>query len=102
MIDAVKAGKRALEIFESGVCCSEAVVYAIAETKELGNAILYTKMSSGLCGGMGLELACGVLTGGACAIGLYLGRNSLEEVPAVKCSTISKHLAAAFTEHYSA
>ncbi|MDR2870657.1 MAG: C-GCAxxG-C-C family protein [Deferribacteraceae bacterium] len=93
-------GLRAAEIFKTGVCCSESIVHTFAEDVDPENAMKYTRMSSGLCGGMGCAAVCGVVTGGACAIGLYFGRDNIEEAQAVKCSTISKLFVKAFQDEF--
>ena len=95
-LDSQKTAARAKEIYTNGLCCSEAIVYALAEAKNPEKAIDYMKMASGLCGGMGVESACGVVTGGACGIGIYLGRDSLEKAQEVKCSGISKQFVNGF------
>ena len=101
MLDGKKLGERAREIFETGVCCSEAVVCAIAEALDPENTMAYVKMSSGLCGGMGVASVCGVVTGGSCAIAIALGRTSLTEEPAVKCSTITKNFFNVFEAEFT-
>ncbi len=97
MLSADKISERAVELYMGGICCSEAIVYAFAEAAGK-NAEEYMKIASGLCGGMGCAENCGVVTGGACAIGMFLGRDSLTETPKKKCSTISKEYVALFRE----
>ena len=95
MLTVNKISERAMELYLKGICCSEAIVYAFAE--EAGkNAAEYMKLASGLCGGMGSGENCGAVTGGACAIGIYLGRDTLSGVPAKKCSSISKEFVSLF------
>ena len=92
-----KISERAVELYLSGVCCSEAIVYAFAEMAGK-DAEEYMKMASGLCGGMGSGENCGVVTGCACAIGMYFGRSSLTKAPEKKCSAISKEFVSLFRQ----
>ncbi len=68
-----------------GFCCSQIIVQLALraqgrENQELARAL------SGLCRGLGASRetgcgACGILTGGACALALYTGRGTLGEEP---------------------
>jgi C_GCAxxG_C_C family probable redox protein len=100
-IDADSVARRASEIYASGVCCSESVVYAFAEIYDPENVHKYLRMASGLCGGMGTAATCGIVTGGACVIGMFLGRDSIEETPLLKCSSISKVYYKMFLEKFN-
>lgn len=99
-MDEKKIAKRAKEIFVNGVCCSEAIVYAVAEEYDPDFAPKYMKMASGLCGGVGVGDLCGIITGGACAIGIVLGRESLSEPQKIKCSLISQNMAKRFKAEF--
>ena len=101
MLDGKKLGQRAREIFETGVCCSEAVVCAVAEVLEPENKMKYVRMASGFCGGMGVGSVCGVVTGGACAIAIAFGRRDLTEEPKPKCADIVKHFYKAFEDEFT-
>ena len=95
MLNAKNISEKVSDIYNRGLCCSEAIVYVFAE--EAGkNAAEYMKMASGLCGGMGIGDICGAVTGGVCAIGIYLGRDSVSTAPQKKCSALSKEFISIF------
>jgi hypothetical protein len=59
-----------------GYCCSQILVLLALEAQGLEDA-LAVRAASGLCNGLGQSGACcGILTGGCCALGLYLGKGS--------------------------
>lgn len=70
-MDAAQRGK---EIFESGYCCSESVLMAVAEKRGIKSELI-PKIATGFCGGFSRTSGpCGALAGGIMAIGLFFGR----------------------------
>jgi hypothetical protein len=59
-----------------GYCCSQILVMLALEAQGLEDP-LAVRAVSGLCNGLGqCGSCCGILTGGCCALGLYLGKGS--------------------------
>jgi len=68
-----------IELVQQGFHCSEILLFMGLEAKGLENPDLIRTMSA-LAGGIGFSgEVCGALTGGACLMGLYLGRGKPEE-----------------------
>jgi len=64
----------AVELFEAGHACSQAILAAFADRFDLSRDVAL-KMASSLAGGMGGQgLACGAVTGALLVIGLHSGR----------------------------
>ena len=91
---------RAKTLYSNGLCCSESIIVAFAETVKVDNPNTLMKASSGLCGGLGYGELCGALSASACGLGLYFGRYDIENAPKIKCSMLSKELAAAFKDKF--
>ena len=67
------------KLAKEGFCCSQIMVLMDLREKNIDNPELM-KALSGLCGGMGASgNTCGVLSGGACLLGLYGGKGKPEE-----------------------
>ena len=75
---------KAVEIFNSGACCSQAVFCAFAE--ELGMPLdMAMKTSAGLGGGVGrMREVCGAVTGAVLALGLKYGPDKAAVYPHVQ------------------
>ena len=73
----MSTAKLALEIFDSGLTCSEAV--AIAGMKRLGRqSDLVPRIATGFGGGLSrTKSVCGALTGGVLALSAAFGRDKL-------------------------
>ena len=68
------AVKRSREFFESGFCCAESVLMAVAERMGIESDLI-PKIATGLCAGMSKTSSrCGALTGGVLALGMIYGR----------------------------
>ncbi|WP_371380650.1 DVU_1555 family C-GCAxxG-C-C protein [Sporomusa aerivorans] len=69
-----------LELSQAGFFCSQILLIIGLEAQGKENPELVRAMS-GLNGGVGFcGKTCGALTGGACLIGLYTGKGTLEEM----------------------
>lgn len=83
-----------------GFCCSQ--ILLIIGLEELGeeNSQLIRAMH-GLCGGMGRSgSTCGVLSGGACLIGLTAGKGAATDQPHPKMHRMVQELLAWFEQTY--
>ena len=70
--------KRARELFDSGFRCAESVLLAVAEHAGIQSPLI-PKISTGFCGGMSRsKRVCGAVTGGVMALGMILGRTSVD------------------------
>lgn len=78
-LDSNKVAQRAEELFQSGLCCSESVLQAVAESRGIKSELI-PRIATGFCGGMARTgNVCGALTGAAMAISLVTGRNNPTE-----------------------
>lgn len=67
---------RLFQLAAQGFCCSQIILILGLEDQEKENPDLIKAMS-GLCGGIGRSgKTCGALTGGACLIGLNVGKGT--------------------------
>lgn len=71
--------KRAIEVFDSGLSCAEAV--AIAGMEELGRTSeLIPRIASGFAGGVSrTQSLCGALAGGVLVLGVAHGRDRAQD-----------------------
>ncbi len=84
--------EKAVELFKSGACCSQAVFGAFAEDFGV-DGTLAMKVSAGLGGGIGrMRETCGAVTGAVLALGLKFGPDKTAVYPKVQA------LCAAFRE----
>ena len=68
-----------MELAGQGFYCSQILLFMGLEAQGRSNPDLIRAMS-GLAGGMGFSGdVCGALTGGACLLGLYAGKGTLED-----------------------
>lgn len=63
-----------LQLRHSGLCCSQIIVKLVLRDLEQDNPDLVRSMAA-LCFGSYTGGVCGILTGAACALSLYLGNN---------------------------
>ena len=76
-----QAGRRSAELFNQGLCCSESVLQALAESCGIQSELI-PKIATGLCGGISRSgNICGAVSGGVLAIGLCYGRSRPGESP---------------------
>jgi len=65
-----------------GYCCSQILVMLALEAQGLEDPVA-VRAVSGLCNGLGKTgSSCGILTGGCCALGLYVGKGADTETNA--------------------
>ncbi|MDY0307076.1 MAG: DVU_1555 family C-GCAxxG-C-C protein [Desulfovibrio aminophilus] len=70
-----------LPLAGKGYCCSQILGLLALRAQGRENPDLIRSLS-GLCHGMGQSGgACGILSGGCCVLGLYLGKGSDDEAP---------------------
>jgi len=62
------------KLANSGYCCSQILIIMYLESKGMENVQL-VKAMAGLCAGVGnTGKTCGIITGGACLLGIYAGK----------------------------
>lgn len=87
-----------LELSQAGFYCSQILLIIGLEAQGKENPDLVRAMS-GLIGGMGFSgKTCGALTGGACLLGLYAGKGTVEEMEDSRLNDMIKELVVWF-EH---
>jgi C_GCAxxG_C_C family probable redox protein len=91
--DAAQVGKRARELyFDTGFCCSESVLLAVAGAAGIESDIL-PKIATGFCGGIAHTSGmCGALTGAVMAIGALTGRTNPGDPRALTFSLVQELL----------
>lgn len=78
------ASEKAVELFKTGACCSQAVFVAFAESMGM-DAETAMKVSAGLGGGVGrMREVCGAVTGATLALGLRYGPDKAAVYPHVQ------------------
>ncbi len=76
--------EKAVELFKSGMCCSQAAFCVFAEEAGL-DPVLAQKLSAGLGGGVGrMREVCGAVTGATLALGLKYGPDKAAVYPHVQ------------------
>ncbi len=76
-----QAAQRSGELFNQGLCCSESVLQAVAESRGIQSELI-PKIATGLCGGISRSgNICGAVSGGVLAIGLCFGRSQPGQSP---------------------
>ena len=83
--------KRMTELMSGGLHCSQAIMFALNELREIENPDL-VRAVGGLGGGMFRRENCGALTGGACALGLFGARSRVGEEAAFDYRAVEKEL----------
>ncbi len=72
---------RILQLHGSGYCCAQIMIILCLENMQRENPDL-VRAAQGLCLGLGdCSGACGILSGGICAISLYAGKGTDHEQP---------------------
>lgn len=67
---------RIIQLHGSGYCCAQIIILFCLENMQRKNPDL-VRASQGLCLGLGdCSGACGILSGGTCALSLYTGKGS--------------------------
>jgi C_GCAxxG_C_C family probable redox protein len=70
-----EVAQRSEELFQSGLCCAESVLQAIAESRGIQSELI-PRIATGLCGGIARTGGiCGALSGGVLGISIVTGRN---------------------------
>ncbi len=73
-------GFKMFKLANCGYCCSQILIIMYLESNEIENIPL-VKAMAGLCAGVGnTGKTCGVVTGGACLLGLYAGKGLATDV----------------------
>lgn len=73
-------GFKMFKLANCGYCCSQILIIMYLESNEIEN-ILLVKSMAGLCAGVGnTGKTCGVVTGGACLLGLHAGKGLATDV----------------------
>jgi C_GCAxxG_C_C family probable redox protein len=76
-----QVAQRSGELFGQGLCCSESVLQAVAESRGIQSELI-PKIATGLCGGISRSgNICGAVSGGVLAIGLCFGRSQPGQSP---------------------
>ena len=86
--------QRSGELFNQGLCCSESVLQAIAESRGIESELV-PKIATGLCGGISRSgNICGAVSGGVLAISMCFGRSQPGESPDENVRRVRAFLAA--------
>ena len=73
-----QTAQRSGELFEQGFCCSESVLQAVAESRDIHSDII-PRIATGLCAGISRTGGiCGAVSGGVLAISMIAGRSSAD------------------------
>ena len=73
-----QAAQRCGELFNQGLCCSESVLQAVAESRGIQSELI-PKIATGLCGGISRTGGiCGAVSGGVLAISMVTGRSNAQ------------------------
>ena len=91
---------RMIQLAQQGFHCSQILLVMGLEARGKENPDLVRSMS-GLAGGLGFSgEVCGVLTGGACLLGLYAGRGTADEAEDERLNLMIAELVEWFSEEY--
>jgi len=91
---------RMIQLAGQGFYCSQILLFMGLEAQGKSNPDLIRTMS-GLAGGLGFTGdTCGALTGGACLLGLYAGRGTLDEPEDERLNLMISELVDWFSEEY--
>jgi len=72
-----KIANHAKTLYTTGFSCSESIVCAIRDEMKLDLPREIIAMASGFSAGMSSGCACGALTGGVMALGIFFGKSEL-------------------------
>jgi C_GCAxxG_C_C family probable redox protein len=71
--------ERGKRFFDSGFCCAESVLKAVAEEHNITSELI-PRIATGLCGGVSRTCGtCGAVSGGILAINMILGRDNCDQ-----------------------
>jgi len=74
-----QVAQRSGELFDQGLCCSESVLQAIAESRGIQSELI-PRIATGLCAGIARTGdICGAVSGGVLGISLVTGRCNAKE-----------------------
>jgi len=91
--------QRAMELFQSGYCCAECVLLALAEYSEIDSEII-PQIATGFCSGVARTGdMCGAVAGAIMGIGLKHGRKTPED-PREQCYQMIRSLLEQFNERF--
>jgi C_GCAxxG_C_C family probable redox protein len=91
---------RMIQLAQQGFHCSQILLIMGLEARGRENPDLVRSMA-GLAGGLGFSgEVCGVLTGGACLLGLYAGRGTAEEEEDERLNLMISELVEWFSDKY--
>jgi C_GCAxxG_C_C family probable redox protein len=79
MTDLPDVARRAGDLFDSGLNCTESLLVAFAERSHI-ECPVFPRIATGFCAGMSMTCGtCGAVSGGVLAIGLEIGRDSAND-----------------------
>ena len=91
--------KRSATLFDSGYCCAESVLKAVADEMNIKSNLI-PAIASGFCGGISRTRGmCGAVSGAIMAINLKMGRQSPDQSQEENYLAVQK-LVAAFQEEF--
>jgi C_GCAxxG_C_C family probable redox protein len=91
---------RMIQLAQQGYYCSQILLFMGLEAQGKSDADLIRAMA-GLAGGLGFSGdICGVITGGACLLGLYAGKGAPEEEEDQRLNIMVNQLVEWFSEEY--
>jgi C_GCAxxG_C_C family probable redox protein len=91
---------RMIQLAQQGFYCSQVLLFLGLEAQGKANTDLIRVMG-GLAGGLGFSGdVCGVLTGGACLLGLYAGKGTPEEEEDPRLNLMVSQLVEWFREEF--
>ena len=74
-----QVAQRSAELFNQGLCCSESVLQAVAESRGIQSELI-PKIATGFCAGVARTGGiCGAVSGSVLAISLVTGRSNAQE-----------------------
>ncbi len=79
------AAERSGEFFQSGHCCAESVIMALAEVQDIDSDLI-PRIATGFCGGIAQTSGlCGAVSGAVMGINLNLGRQTPDREKKAEC-----------------
>ena len=91
-----------LPLVHQGYCCSQIMLLLMLQARDQQNPDV-VRAADGLCHGIGQsDGPCGLLTGGACALGLVAGKGADDETPHPMLSPLLNDYATWFYERTQA
>lgn len=91
--------KKSAELFNSGFCCAESVLMAVADKQNIKSDLI-PKIASGFCGGISRTRGmCGAVSGAIMAVNMIMGRQSPNQSQEENYLAV-QNLLAAFTDEF--